>query len=88
MAKTGPDNRRSLKPRRELCRVTLCRDHHRWTFSFTDGDDASVIKRIAELAKDPHVPLDWFDASVLCRHIACVQANPGSTRTVEDIPTP
>jgi hypothetical protein len=51
-------------------RVSLVKGGHRWHFQWSAGDEASLIARVAELARDPHVPFDWFDAAVVCRHVA------------------
>jgi len=51
-------------------RVSLVKGGHRWHFQWSAGDEASLIARVAELARDPQVPFDWFDAAVVCRHVA------------------
>jgi hypothetical protein len=29
-----------------------------------------LIGHVADLARDPAVPFDWYDAAVICKHIA------------------
>ncbi len=47
----------------ERAAVTLVNGSHRWTFACTQGDEAALLRRIAELAQGADVPLDQFDAA-------------------------
>lgn len=51
-------------------RVSLLKGEHRWLFDWASGDEAALIARIADLARDPQIPFDWYDAAVVCKHIA------------------
>jgi len=61
-------------PMTRLRRITLLRAAHRWTFAFTAEDEPRVVKRAAELARDPQAPFDWLDALTLCELIARLPA--------------
>lgn len=50
--------------------ISLIKGHDRWQFRWDAGDEATLINRIAELARDPAIPFDWYDAAVVCKHIA------------------
>jgi hypothetical protein len=52
------------------CRLSLIKGEHRWLFRWQPGSEAQLIEAIAELARDSAVPFDWFDAAILCKHIA------------------
>jgi hypothetical protein len=54
----------------ERYRVALLKGEHRWTFRWDPGCEAQLIDRVATLAGQSDVPLDWYDAAVICRHIA------------------
>ena len=58
------------QPASHLHRVALRKGDQHWHFRWAPGDEASLINRIAELARDPAIPFDWYDAAVLCKHIA------------------
>ena len=53
-----------------LHRISLVKGNERWQFHWEAGDESLLINRIAELARDPNIPFDWFDAAVICKHIA------------------
>ena len=53
-----------------LHRISLVKGNERWQFHWEPGDESLLINRIAEMARDPNVPFDWFDAAVICKHIA------------------
>ena len=57
-------------PAPHLHRLALRKGDQHWNFRWTAGDEALLINRIAELARDPAIPFDWYDAAVLCKHIA------------------
>ena len=54
----------------ERCRLSLIKGEHRWRFRWEPGCEAAVISAVADLARNPHMNFDWFDAAVVCRHIA------------------
>ncbi len=54
----------------ERCRLSLIKGEHRWRFRWEPGSEAAVISAVADLARNPHMKFDWFDAAVVCRHIA------------------
>jgi hypothetical protein len=62
----------------ERYRLALIKGEHRWTFRWDPGCESQLIDRVAALAAEPHAPLDWYDAAVLCRHIA--QPFPSATK--------
>lgn len=51
-------------------RLSLIRGSERWCFRWDPGDESLLINRIAELARDPEIPFDWYDAAVVCKHVA------------------
>ena len=51
-------------------RVRLIKGEQRWHFRWNRGSEAALIERIAQLAATPDSNLDWYDAAVICRHIA------------------
>jgi len=51
-------------------RISLIKGEERWLFRWEPGDESMLINCIAELAREPAVPFDWFDAAVICKHIA------------------
>jgi hypothetical protein len=59
-----------LPPTSERCRVSLIKGEHRWQFRWDPGCESQLIDRVARLAAQPDAPLDWYDAAVICRHIA------------------
>lgn len=51
-------------------RLSLVKGNERWHFRWDPGDESMLINRVAEMARDPDMPFDWFDAAVICKHIA------------------
>jgi hypothetical protein len=51
-------------------RLSLIKGEHRWRFRWEPGSEATIISAVADLARDPRMNFDWFDAAVVCRHIA------------------
>ena len=51
-------------------RLSLIKGAHRWRFRWEPGSEATIISAVADLARDPGMNFDWFDAAVVCRHIA------------------
>jgi hypothetical protein len=54
----------------ERCRLSLIKGEHRWRFRWEPGCEAALISAVADLARNPRMNFDWFDAAVVCRHIA------------------
>jgi hypothetical protein len=63
---TAPPHPLRAAPRR----LTLVKGVHRWRFRWDAGDEPALINHIAHMARDAHVPFDWFDAAIVCRQIA------------------
>ena len=59
----------------DRCRLSLIKGEHRWRFRWEPGSEAALISAVADLARNPRMNFDWFDAAVVCRHIA--QGLPG-----------
>jgi len=64
-------------------RVCLVKGAHRWVFRWNAGDEAAVIARVAELARDPEIDFDWFDAALVCKHVAPAQLSADSATSSE-----
>ena len=54
----------------ERYRLSLIKGEHRWQFRWDPGCEAQLIDHVARLAAQPDAPLDWYDAAMVCRHIA------------------
>lgn len=65
----------------DRCRLSLIKGEHRWRFRWQPGSEAAVISAVADLARNPRMNFDWFDAAVVCRHIA--QGLPGRAASNE-----
>src|SRR5262245_19181759 len=55
---------------RHVHRLSLIKGPERWNFRWEDGDEPQLISHVAAMARDAAVPFDWFDAAVVCKHIA------------------
>jgi len=53
----------------DRCRLSLIKGEHRWRFRWERGSEAALICAVADLARNPNMNFDWFDAAVVCRHI-------------------
>ena len=62
----------------ERCRLSLIKGDHRWRFRWEPGSEAAMISVVADLARNPRMNFDWFDAAVVCRHIAQGLPEPSS----------
>jgi hypothetical protein len=65
MAEPHPDH----PPVRERYRVVLRHGEHVWTFTFSAGEEARILRRVTEFARDPDCPLDWYDANAVREQI-------------------
>jgi hypothetical protein len=74
MAGVPNKSERSSRSPRPRWRVTLRHEPHVWVFAFDPEDAPGVLKRLNELARDPHAPFDWCDALLLRRRIARLQS--------------
>lgn len=66
--------------------VTLAKGAHRWTFLCDAGDEPALLRRLSELAANPDVPFDWFDAA-LVSHQLSKRLRPGLKR-IDAAPAP
>lgn len=53
-----------------LSPVTLVKGSHQWTFSCDPGDESVLLSHLSELATDPSVPFDWFDAALVSHQLS------------------
>ncbi len=53
------------KPNAEPCQLVLVKKQHRWVFRYAPGEEAAVLRWLADTARDPGCDFDWFDAAVL-----------------------
>jgi hypothetical protein len=53
----------------DRCRLSLIKGEHRWRFRWERGSEAALICAVADLARNPSMSFDWFDAAAVCRHI-------------------
>ena len=49
----------------ERCRLSLIKGEHRWRFRWEPGSEAALISAVADLARNPRMNFDWFDAAVM-----------------------
>lgn len=49
----------------EWKQLTLVKADQRWVFRYCPGEEAELMSMLADAARDPASPLDWFDAAVL-----------------------
>lgn len=59
--------------------VTLVKGAHRWSFCCEPGEEPVLLRRLSELASDPQMPFDWFDAA-LVSHQLSKRLRPGLQR--------
>jgi hypothetical protein len=52
------------------CRMSLIKGEQRWRFRWERGSEAALISAVADFARNPRMDFDWFDAAIVCRHIA------------------
>ncbi len=45
--------------------LVLVKRSHRWVFRYRPGEEASVLRWLADTARNPSTDFDWFDAAVL-----------------------
>lgn len=49
----------------DTSQLVLMKREHRWVFRYRAGEEADVLRGLADVAGDPDVDFDWFDAAVL-----------------------
>ncbi len=55
-----------------------------WSFMWGQGDEELLIEEIKLLANDPHAPLDWVEAALICAQVQ----QQGSAGLITDLPPP
>jgi hypothetical protein len=50
--------------------VTLVKGAHRWTFWCDSGGETTLLRRLSELATQPDMPFDWFDAALVSHQLS------------------
>ncbi|MBI1369232.1 MAG: hypothetical protein GC162_11340 [Planctomycetes bacterium] len=58
---TDSQDRSPIKP----AELVLVKKTQRWVFRYMPGEEAAVLRSLAETARDPASDFDWFDAAVL-----------------------
>jgi len=72
----------------DRCRLSLIKGEHRWRFRWEPGSEAALISAVADLARNPRMAFDWFDAAVVCRHIAQGLPDRSAARSAAAAPEP
>lgn len=49
--------------------LVLSKKSQRWVFRYAPGEEAAVLRSMAQAAADPDLDFDWFDAAVLCHQM-------------------
>lgn len=71
---------------RERANLVLIKGDHRWHFCWEPGGEGAIINHVADLARRPDMPFDWFDAAAICTcvvqpgHASCKSENRGNSR--------
>jgi hypothetical protein len=55
----------SPSPDSKSAELVLVKKHQRWVFRYRPGEEAAVLRWLADTARDPACDFDWFDAAVL-----------------------
>lgn len=50
--------------------MTLVKGPHRWRFACEAGSEAALLRRLSELAGQPGIPFDWFDAALVSHQLS------------------
>lgn len=50
--------------------VTLVKGVHRWRFQCESGGETDLLRRLSELAGQPGIPFDWFDAALVSHQLS------------------
>ncbi|MHC4995567.1 MAG: hypothetical protein ACYTGQ_10990 [Planctomycetota bacterium] len=53
------------QPANNPCQLVLDKKSQRWVFRYMPGEEAAVLRWLADTARDPNKEFDWFDAAVL-----------------------
>ena len=56
-------------------RLVLVKGDHHWTFQWEPGGEGQLIDSVSQMAGDTDVELDWYDAAMVCHHVAEVVQN-------------
>jgi hypothetical protein len=70
---------RTHRPRREHATLRLSKGRHTWFFRYTPEDEGVLRSALAELARDPRMPFDWFDAALVTHQLSS-RLKPGLNR--------
>lgn len=54
--------------------IVLRSGAHTWCFRCERGQEGTLLKEFARLARDPSAPFDWFDAALATRELARLRA--------------
>lgn len=55
----------SQKNVNDPCQLVLEKKSQQWVFRYMPGEEAAVLRWLADTARDPKKEFDWFDAAVL-----------------------
>ncbi len=72
----------TLQLRHGSHRLVLEKSGHRWVFQWDPGLEHALIGHVAAMARDPHCPLGWVEAALVCRYLGrpSPTGRPASTR--------
>ncbi len=60
----------TLQLRHGSHRLVLEKSGHRWVFQWDPGQEHALIGHVVAMARDPHCPLRWVEAALVCRYLA------------------
>ena len=69
MADLRPSPTTNPASKRKEFTITLMKGDNRWRFHWESGLERQLINALAEMASDPHHPLDRFDAAIVIHQI-------------------
>ncbi|MCH7475078.1 MAG: hypothetical protein IIA27_10430 [Gemmatimonadetes bacterium] len=72
----------TLQLRHGSHRLVLEKSGHRWVLQWDPGLEHALIGHVAAMARDPHCPLGWVEAALVCRYLGrpSPTGRPASTR--------